>query len=115
MISRPPTVLDYRFQNLVDGLSVDVNFTEIVSDPTKTRLTMRMSTTSNTRLASDFCRFGLKLLAVNQETCDGVSSGAGLDIQEIASINKAGNFFSYLNVFYLAISVLNLGLLIVLF
>ena len=89
---RIPEALDYRFVNFVNGLTVDVNFTEVVEDASQTRLSMRMSTDSNSNLVTDFCRFGLKLLAVNQETCEGVGSGAALDIQEIATINKAGQF-----------------------
>ncbi len=92
--SRIPTVLDYRFSSLVGGLAVDVNFTEIIDSYWQTTMSMRILSTPGSPIAVEICqgRGTVKLFALNQENCDGVSSGAALDVETIAVLNKAGNF-----------------------
>lgn len=92
--SRIPTVLDYRFSSLVGGLAVDVNFTEIIDSYWQTTMSMRILSTPDSPIAVEICqgRGTVKLFALNQENCDGVASGATLDVETIAVLNKAGNF-----------------------
>ena len=92
--SRIPTVLDYRFSSLVGGLAVDVNFTEIIDSYWQTTMSMRILSTPGSPIAVEICqgRGTVKLFALNQDNCDGVSSGAALDVETIAVLNKAGNF-----------------------
>jgi hypothetical protein len=92
--SRIPIALDYRFSSLVGGLAVDVNFTEIIDSYWQTTMSMRILSTPDSPIAVEICqgRGTVKLFALNQENCDGVASGATLDVETIAVLNKAGNF-----------------------
>jgi hypothetical protein len=92
--SRIPIVLDYKFSSLVGGLTVDVNLTEIIDSYWQTTMSMRILSTPDSPIAVEICqgRGTVKLFALNQENCDGVTSGATLDVETIAVLNKAGNF-----------------------
>ena len=91
-----PQELDYRFSSLVGGFTIDVNFTEIVGSD-QTKMSMLVISTPDSPVAVEICegKGTVKLLALAGENCDGVASGAQLDVDQIAVLNKAGMNISF--------------------
>jgi len=52
---------------------------------------MSISSTDDSPVAVEICqgKGKVKLLALNAENCDGVASGARLDVEEIATLEKS--------------------------
>jgi hypothetical protein len=81
-------VLVYKFTSFEAGLAIEVNITEILDSDSQTLLSMSAAPTEESPFAVEVSegRKTVKLLAA--QSCKGVESGALLDVEEIATIQK---------------------------